>query len=79
LRPRTLLVSGLLLVIASGAFALFSGGAFLAERSFDWKIEALGGLRLGTAFLFDVGVCLVSAGALFLLLQVLEAHGPWRR
>lgn len=77
LRPRTLAAAGLLLAAASGAWALMQGGALLSARWLDAELPLLGGVHLGTPLLFDVGVCLVAAGATFLLLRILEEHSPW--
>lgn len=56
--PIVMLGIGLLLGLGSGLFGLFGGDAFLTHR---WTFP--GGLPIGTALIFDVGVYLVVLGA----------------
>jgi multicomponent Na+:H+ antiporter subunit B len=62
--PRTLVLVGLLVAIASGILSLFQNSAFLTGLwIFIGATDTEKGLALGTPLLFDIGVYLVVVGA----------------
>ena len=61
--PRSLVLVGLLLAIASGILPLLQNSAFLTGMwMFIGATETDKGLALGTPLIFDIGVYLVVAG-----------------
>ncbi len=78
LHPRVLLATGLLTMVGSGLLALAVGRPFLEAIWLPPVVPLLGGLHWGTPLLFDIGVYIASAGAVFLLLRSLEEHSPWK-
>ena len=65
--PRTLAGVGVGLALVAGVWGLVLGGSFLQGY---WV--TIGGLKLGTPLLFDLGVYLVVIGAVATLLLSLE-------
>jgi multisubunit Na+/H+ antiporter MnhB subunit len=65
--PRTLAGAGLLVALGAGILGWILGSPFLGGH---WI--SVGGLKLGTPLLFDVGVYLVVVGAVTTLLLTLE-------
>lgn len=61
--PRTVLGVGLALALASGAFGAFAGDAFFTSEWWTLSLPVLGEVKLGSPFLFDIGVYLVVIGA----------------
>lgn len=78
LHPRALIAAGLAIAIGAGVPPLVRGEAFFEAEWLPWSLPVLGGFHLGTPVLFDMGVALVAAGALFLIFRSTEEHGPWR-
>ena len=60
--PISIAGAGLLIAILSGLPALFGGEAFLTHLWTDLQTE-LGALKLGTTYLFDLGVYMVVLGS----------------
>ena len=61
--PRFLMGGGLLVALGSGLWAVLSGGVFMTGLWWqDFTIPVMGGIKLGTPFLFDCGVFLVVLG-----------------
>lgn len=78
LHPLVLLAVGLLVMVASGLIGLTQQMPFLAALWLPHKLPVLDGFHLGTPVLFDIGVFIAAAGAIFLLLRNLEEHSPWK-
>lgn len=72
--PLSMIAAGLLVAIGSGAGGLSAGEPFMTGAWLPWELPILGGLHLGTPFLFDIGVFLVAAGTLLLSMTTLEEH-----
>ena len=70
LDPRTIIGVGLVTSIGSGLAAVWHGHPFLTGQWLPYPIPFLG--KLGTAFLFDLGVYLVVLGTTLLVLLTLE-------
>lgn len=60
-----LISSGLLLALGSGLWGIISGGAFLQGKWLPWDIPVIP--KLGTPFLFDIGVYVVVLGITLLI------------
>lgn len=75
--PRTLIATGLLFAVASGFPALFANKDFLYGRRVTLQIPGFeGGLKVGTPFVFDVGVYLAVIGVTLLMAFTLEERQP---
>lgn len=68
--PRMLVVTGLLLALASGCLAWVARQPFMLGLWLPFALPAE--LKLGTVLLFDVGVYLVVLGAALLVLLTLS-------
>lgn len=66
LNPFVFLIAGLLVAFLSGIIAVFGGEAFLTGKWLNLDIPVLP--KLGTPFLFDVGVYLVVLGAVIMII-----------
>ena len=72
---RLLLPAGLLIALLSGLPALVSGQPFLAGV---WvTLPVLGGLKLGTPVIFDVGVYLVVLGITVQIILSMAEEEQW--
>jgi multisubunit Na+/H+ antiporter MnhB subunit len=72
LDPRSLIVTGMLLALASGLTGLVSGRPFLTGL---WWTLTLGQdykIALGTPLFFDIGVYLIVLGTILTLILALE-------
>lgn len=75
--PSALIGGGLLLAAGSGVFSLLTGRPFMSSL---WAtLDVSEGAQVGTPFLFDLGVFLVSTGAVLWIVFSLWKEGPWRR
>jgi len=70
LDPRTIIGVGLVTAAGSGLAALWHGQPFLTGQWLPYPIPFLG--KLGTVFIFDLGVYLVVLGTTLLILLTLE-------
>jgi multicomponent Na+:H+ antiporter subunit B len=71
---RTLIAVGLAVAVGSGILALFGGAPFLTGFWDDRTLPVLG--KLGTPFVFDIGVYLVVIGiGLSILYALMEESG----
>jgi multicomponent Na+:H+ antiporter subunit B len=68
--PRTIIGVGLVTAVGSGLAAALYGQPFLAGQWLPYSIPFLG--KLGTVFLFDLGVYLVVLGTTLLVLLTLQ-------
>ena len=68
--PRTIIGIGLATAVGSGLAAVLYGQPFLAGQWLPYSIPFLG--KLGTVFLFDLGVYLVVLGTTLLVLLTLQ-------
>ncbi|MGD8530003.1 MAG: Na+/H+ antiporter subunit B [Syntrophobacterales bacterium] len=68
--PRTIIGVGLVTAVGSGLAAVLYGQPFLAGQWLPYSIPFLG--KLGTVFLFDLGVYLVVLGTTLLVLLTLQ-------
>jgi multicomponent Na+:H+ antiporter subunit B len=68
--PRALACTGLFLALASGFAGAATGGPFL-----DAGWVRVGGTKVGTPFVFDLGVYLVVVGSVLTILFALEEGG----
>ncbi|MEX0810754.1 MAG: Na+/H+ antiporter subunit B [Chitinophagales bacterium] len=66
LNPFAITASGLLIAFASGMIAVFKGEIFLKGIWLDWEIPFIP--KLGTPFLFDIGVYVVVLGIVLLII-----------
>lgn len=72
---KLLLPAGLLIALLSGLPALFSGQPFLTGL---WvTLPILGGLKLGTPVIFDVGVYLVVLGITVQIILSMAEEEQW--
>jgi multicomponent Na+:H+ antiporter subunit B len=74
-RPLSLIGTGLLLVLGSGAFALFLGKPFLTGQWAELTLAGPEDWKVGTPLFFDVGVSLVVLGSLLTILLGLGEEG----
>jgi multicomponent K+:H+ antiporter subunit A len=58
-----LAAAGLLLALGSGVAGLVSGHGFLKSWVIHWSLPVVGEVEWATAFLFDLGIFLLVAGA----------------
>ena len=71
-QPQTLIAVGLLLALGSGLIALLAGQQMMTGLWSSVRIPVIG--KLGTPFLFDVGVFLAVVGvALLILFSLMDA------
>ena len=70
LDPRTIIGVGLVTAATSGLTAVWYGQPFLTGLWLPYRIPFLG--KLGTVFIFDLGVYLVVLGTTLLVLLTLE-------
>ena len=63
--PRTLIGSGLLVAVSSASLSLFFGLPFMTGLWYDEPLPVIG--KVGTPFIFDVGVYLVVIGVTLLI------------
>lgn len=71
-QPQTIIALGLLIAAASGLLSLLLGGPFLGGLWHPRVWPLLGGLKVGTPLIFDIGVYLVAGGIILLFTLVLE-------
>ena len=64
--PHTMIGTGLLVAIASGALSLIAGQPFMTGQWGSFHIRGFGELYLGTPLVFDIGVYLVVLGVALL-------------
>jgi multicomponent K+:H+ antiporter subunit A len=79
LAPRALMGGGLLLVLGTASGAFVAGYPLLTSHTFHLSVPVLGGLHIGSAVFFDLGVfCLVLGSTLLILValahQSIRAH-----
>jgi multicomponent Na+:H+ antiporter subunit B len=67
--PLTLIAAGLLIAVAGGSAALFTGKSFLQGLWYPHPIPGIG--KVSTVLVFDVGVYLVVLGTALLILFTL--------
>ncbi|MEM7112926.1 MAG: Na+/H+ antiporter subunit B [Chloroflexota bacterium] len=68
--PRTLIATGLLLVLVSGLLSpIFTGAPFLTAIWGETALPAFG--KPGTPVLFDIGVCLAVIGVILMIIFAL--------
>lgn len=71
INPRTLTALGLLIAVGSGSLASFLGLPFMTGLWLPTPVPGLG--KIGTPFIFDVGVYLVVIGStLSIILTLIE-------
>lgn len=71
--PQKLIGIGLFVAMMSGLFSLLRGYPFLTGLWGDLRLSGEGFLKVGTPFLFDLGVYLVVIGfALLIILSLAE-------
>jgi multicomponent Na+:H+ antiporter subunit B len=80
IQPEKLMVTGLLVAVASGWISLFDEESFMKGIWFGaMDFPGLGKIALGTPFIFDIGVYLVVAGmtlmVVFALTEEVKAPG----
>ncbi len=71
-QPKTLIAVGLLIALASGVPPLFQQQPYFKGLWMDLNIAGYDGLKVGTPFVFDVGVYLVVVGSTLLMAFTLE-------
>jgi len=71
--PRTLIVSGLILALASALTGWVVGKPFMSSVWIPQPLPVLG--KIGTPLLFDIGVYLVVVGTVLLILFSLAEDG----
>lgn len=64
--PRTLIGVGLLVAVSSGALSLFMGLPFMTGLWYPDPLPVIG--KVGTPFIFDIGVYLVVIGVTLLII-----------
>lgn len=64
--PRTLIAVGLLVAVSSAALSLFFGMPFMTGLWYSDPLPVIG--KVGTPFIFDVGVYLVVIGVTLLII-----------
>ena len=64
--PRTLIGVGLLVAVSSGALSLFRGLPFMTGWWYPDPLPVIG--KVGTPFIFDIGVYLVVIGVTLLII-----------
>jgi multicomponent Na+:H+ antiporter subunit A len=67
--PELLLGSGITLAAAVGALGWIAGGEFLEAMVFAGHFPVVGAVKVGSVFVFDVGVYLVVTGLVMALLR----------
>ncbi|MFP4472118.1 MAG: MnhB domain-containing protein [Bacteroidota bacterium] len=73
IKPHSLMAAGLLTAVFSGTFGFFNRLPFMSG---EW-IE-IGGLKLGSPTLFDIGVYLAVLGVLLtIMIAILENEEEW--
>jgi multicomponent K+:H+ antiporter subunit A len=71
LAPRALIGIGFLWVLGTAAGAFVVGYPLLTSHTFHLKVPLLGGLHIGSAMFFDLGVfCLVLGSTLLILVAI---------
>jgi multicomponent Na+:H+ antiporter subunit B len=66
LDPRVLIGVGLMVAVGSGLWSVFHGRPFMTGMWTETPVPVLG--KLGTPFLFDVGVYLVVIGVMLTII-----------
>jgi multicomponent Na+:H+ antiporter subunit A len=69
LAPEVLLGAGISLASLVGAAGWLAGGELLESFAVAYELPVLGAIKLGSAFLFDLGVYLVVVGLVIALLR----------
>ncbi len=73
IKPHGLMASGLLIAVFSGFFGFFNRLPFMSG---DWI--SIGGLKLGSPTLFDIGVYLAVLGVMLtIMIAILEKEEKW--
>lgn len=71
-QPRTLIASGLLIALLSGAPALFQNYPYFKGLWTELDFAGYDGVKFGTPFVFDVGVYFAVLGSTLLMAFTLE-------
>lgn len=66
IKPDTMIIGGLLTAVFGGVIGMLSGKPFL--KGIWWQFpQWLGGIKVGSPFIFDIGVYLVVAGTILMI------------
>lgn len=66
IKPDTMIIAGLFIAVIGGVIGMINGQSFL--KGVWWQFPAwLGGIKVGSPFIFDVGVYLVVAGTILMI------------
>lgn len=78
IKPEGYIASGLFLIFLSLFPGLFMKGIFMAGVWITIYIPLLGDIKLGTPFLFDIGVFLTVLGVTLMLFFSLNSVTKWK-
>ncbi len=78
LQPGTQIFIGLLLILISVLPGLFQKGTLMAGIWTSISIPVLGEIKLGTPFLFDIGVFFAVIGVTVMFFFSLKKVGQWK-
>ena len=78
IQPGTNIVFGILLILLSVLPGLFQNGVFMAGVWTSISLPVLGEIKLGTPFLFDIGVFFAVIGVSEMFFFSLKRIGSWK-
>ena len=78
IQPEGYIVSGLIVIFLSVLPGLFQGGQWMKGIWFSIPLPLLGDLKLGTPFLFDIGVFLAVIGVTLMFFFSLTKNEEWK-